>query len=32
MECLGEVLWRAQRDQQPIDGQAYVELVMRRLA
>jgi hypothetical protein len=32
MECLGEVLWRAQRDLQPIDGQAYVELVMRRLA
>jgi len=31
MECLGEVLWRAQRDQQPIDGQLYIELIKKRL-
>jgi len=31
MECLGEVLWRAQRDQQPIDGQVYIELIKKRL-
>lgn len=30
MECLGEVLWRAQRDGAPIDGLAYVEAVNRR--
>lgn len=30
MECLGEVLWRAQRDGTAIDGQAYVEAVQRR--
>lgn len=30
MECLGEVLWRAQRDGTAIDGQAYVESVLRR--
>jgi hypothetical protein len=30
MECLGEVLWRSQRDQLPIDAQAYVESIRRR--
>lgn len=30
MECLGEVLWQAQRNQGPIDSQAYVDAVMRR--
>lgn len=30
MECLGEALWRAQRDRTAIDGQAYVEAVLRR--
>ena len=30
MECLGEVLWRAQRDGSAIDGQTYVEAVLRR--
>ncbi|MEN9758867.1 MAG: hypothetical protein RLZZ281_542 [Pseudomonadota bacterium] len=30
MECLGEVLWRAQRDSAPVDGAAYVEAVNRR--
>lgn len=30
MECLGEVLWQAQRNNSPIDGQAYVDAVRRR--
>ena len=30
MECLGEMLWRAQRDAAPPDGNAYVECVRRR--
>jgi hypothetical protein len=30
MECLGEALWQSQRNNAPIDGQAYVEAVMRR--
>lgn len=30
MECLGEALWRAQRDQAPIDAQAYIEAVKKR--
>lgn len=30
MECLGEVLWRSQRDNAPIDASAYVELILRR--
>lgn len=30
MECLGEALWRAQRDQMPIDAQAYIDSVVQR--
>ncbi len=30
MECLGEVLWKAQRDRSPPDGAAYVECLRRR--
>lgn len=30
MECLGEVLWRAQRDGTPPDGAAYLDCVRRR--
>lgn len=32
LECLGETLWRAQRDQQPLDGAAYLECIKRRPA
>jgi hypothetical protein len=30
MECLGETLWRAQRDRQPPDGAAYIGSVLQR--
>ncbi len=30
LECLGETLWRAQRDRQPPDGAAYVGCVRKR--
>lgn len=30
MECLGEMLWTAQRDSAPPDGDHYVECVKRR--
>lgn len=30
MECLGEMLWTAQRNGTPPDGVAYIECVMRR--
>mgnify|MGYP001109260121 CR=1 FL=1 len=30
MECLGETVWRAQRDGLPPDGQAYLECIQRR--
>ncbi len=30
LECLGEVIWKAQRDRQPPDGAAYVESVRKR--
>ncbi|HQR03245.1 MAG: DUF1841 family protein [Proteobacteria bacterium] len=29
LDCLAETLWRAQRDQQPLDGEAYLELLRR---
>lgn len=32
MECLGEVLWRAQRDRAEPDAEAYLECVRRRAA
>lgn len=31
MECLGEMLWRSQRAQQPPDGDAYIDCVRRRV-
>jgi hypothetical protein len=30
LECLGETLWRAQRDRAPLDGPAYLECIRRR--
>ena len=30
MECLGEVLWQAERHRQPPDGAAYLDCVARR--
>ena len=30
MECLGRMLWEAQRSALPPDGEAYVECVRRR--
>ena len=30
LECLGETIWRAQRDKAPLDGKAYVECVWKR--
>ena len=30
MECLGEVLWRSQRDNAPIDANAYIESILKR--
>jgi hypothetical protein len=29
LECLGETLWRAQRDNAPLDAEAYLECVRR---
>ena len=30
MECLGETIWRSQRDKTPMDGEAYLECVLRK--
>lgn len=30
MECLGEMIWNAQRSGQPLDALAYIEAVQRR--
>jgi hypothetical protein len=30
LECLGETLWRAQRDRAPLDGAAYLDCIRRR--
>jgi hypothetical protein len=30
LECLGETLWRAQRDRAPLDAAAYLDCVRRR--
>jgi hypothetical protein len=30
MECLGETLWRAQRERAAPDGDAYLDCVRRR--
>lgn len=32
MECLGETLWRSQRENRPMDGEAYLECVLRKAA
>ena len=32
MECLGEMIWNAQRNGTPPDGDAYIEAVKRRLS
>ena len=29
LECLGETLWRAQRDRAPLDGAAYLDCIRR---
>jgi hypothetical protein len=31
LECLGETLWRAQRDRAPLDGTAYLDCVRSRV-
>ena len=31
MECLGETIWRSQRDKTPMDGEAYLECVRRKV-
>ncbi|MCX8146768.1 MAG: DUF1841 family protein [Azovibrio sp.] len=30
LDCLGETLWRAQREQRPPDGQAYLDCIRRK--
>lgn len=30
MECLGETVWRAQRDRAPPDGAAYIDCIRRK--
>ena len=30
MECLGEAIWRSQREKAPMDGEAYLECVLRK--
>ncbi len=30
LECLGETLWRAQRERQPLDGAAYLECLRKK--
>ena len=30
LDCLGETLWRAQRDRQPPDGVAYLDCIRRK--
>ncbi len=30
LECLGEMVWRAQRDRAPPDGEAYLDCLARR--
>ena len=30
MECLGETIWRSQREGKPMDGEAYIESVRRK--
>ena len=30
LDCLGETLWRAQRDKQPPDGVAYLDCIRRK--
>jgi hypothetical protein len=32
MECLGETLWRAQRNEAPMDGEAYLDCVWKKAA
>lgn len=32
LDCLGETIWRAQRNRMPPDGAAYLECVRRKLA
>lgn len=31
LECLGETIWRAQRDRVPPDGEAYLDCIRRRV-
>ncbi len=31
MECLGQVIWQAQRNQGPLDQQMYIELLKQRV-
>ncbi len=31
LDCLGETVWRAQREQAPPDGEAYLDCIRRRI-
>lgn len=31
MECLGEAIWRSQREKAPMDGEAYLECVWKKI-
>jgi hypothetical protein len=31
LDCLGETLWRAQRDRAPLDGAAYLDCIRRKV-
>lgn len=30
LECLGETIWKSQRDRQPLDGVAYLDCIRRK--
>ena len=30
MECLGEIIWRSQREKAPMDGEAYLECIRKQ--
>jgi hypothetical protein len=31
LDCLGETLWRSQRDNRPLDGAAYLECIRKKI-
>ncbi|MEW5887847.1 MAG: DUF1841 family protein [Pseudomonadota bacterium] len=32
LDCLGETLWRSQRDNKPLDGAAYLDCIRRKVS